>query len=226
MFIDTSRRRSPSTANLATWDRSDATSASVRSFTLTLYFTPAASHMRAARLLPMPKMWVSPMTTCLFIGMLMPAIRAIYFSTRALEKKRGSIFEKRLKINLVASSRASTLTLLVPGIRRTDDVNNAAPPHDFAVLTNLLYRRTNFHFLLPMPRRLAFFIRPSYWCDIMCEDACATKSMTTTTIINNEVPPNWKGMLGFTIRMISGNKHTAMMYRPPHSVSRVKTLSR
>jgi hypothetical protein len=31
--------------------------------------------------------------------MLMPAIRAIYFSTRALEKKRGSIFEKRLKIN-------------------------------------------------------------------------------------------------------------------------------
>jgi hypothetical protein len=55
--------------------------------------------MRAARLLPMPKMWVRPMTTCLFIGMLMPAIRAIYFSTRALEKKRGSIFEKRLEIN-------------------------------------------------------------------------------------------------------------------------------
>src|SRR6202166_2717897 len=105
------------------------------------------------------------------------------------------------------------LPLLMPGIRRADDVNDAAPPHDFAVLTNLLYRRTNFHFLLPMPRRLAFFIRPSYWCDIMCEDACATKSMTPTTIINNDVPPNWNGMAGFTMRMISGSRHTAMMYR-------------
>ena len=47
MFMDTSRRRSPSTANFATWERSEATSASVRSFTLTLYFTPAASQMRA-----------------------------------------------------------------------------------------------------------------------------------------------------------------------------------
>jgi hypothetical protein len=58
--------------------------------------------MRAARLFPMPKMWVKPMTTCLFIGMLMPAIRAIYFSTRAHEKKRGSILEKPLQINLLA----------------------------------------------------------------------------------------------------------------------------
>src|SRR5580700_8326040 len=140
MFIDTSRRRSPSTANLATWERSDATSASVRSFTLTWYFTPAASQMRAARLLPTPKIWVNPMTTCLFIGMLIPAIRAIYFSTTALAKKRASIFEKCLEINSLA------LALLVPGIRRTNDVDNAAAPHDLAVLTNLLNRRTNFHF--------------------------------------------------------------------------------
>src|ERR1700726_29194 len=110
-----------------------------------------------------------------------------------------------------ARPRPLALPLLVPGVRRTDDVNNAAPPHDLAVLTNLLYRRTNFHFLLPMPRRLAFFIRPSYWCDIKCDCVCATKSMTPTTIINSEGPPNWKGTLGFTIRMISGSKHTAMM---------------
>jgi hypothetical protein len=45
------------------------------------------------------------MTTCLFIGMLMPAIRAIYFSTRAHEKKRGSILEKPLKINSLAMVR-------------------------------------------------------------------------------------------------------------------------
>jgi hypothetical protein len=41
----------------------------------------------------------------LFIGMLMPAIRAIYFSTRALEKKRASILEKPLKINSGGSLR-------------------------------------------------------------------------------------------------------------------------
>jgi hypothetical protein len=32
----------------------------------------------------------------------MPAIRAIYFSTRALEKKRASILENSLKINSLA----------------------------------------------------------------------------------------------------------------------------
>src|SRR5271170_3081750 len=211
MFIDTSRRRSPSTANFATCERSEATSASVRSFTLTWSFTPAASQMRRDRLLPIPKMWVKPMTTCLFIGMLMPAIRAIYLSTRAHEKKRGSILEKALKINSEAWLRPLALPLLVPGVRRTNDVDNAAAPHDFAVLTNLLDRRTNFHFLAPMPRRLAFFMRPSYCCDIMCDDAWATKSMTPTTIINSEVPPNWNGMAGFTMRMISGSRHAAMM---------------
>src|SRR5882724_4650263 len=117
--------------------------------------------MRSARLLPMPKMWVRPMTTCLFIGMLMPAIRAIYFSTRAHEKKRASILEKCLEINSLA------LPLLVAGIRRTNDVNAAAPPHDFAVLADLFDGRSNFHSLAPMPRRLSFFIRPSYCCDIM-----------------------------------------------------------
>jgi hypothetical protein len=65
--------------------------------------------------------------------MLMPAIRAIYLSTRALEKKRASILEKPLEINPLA------LPLLVPRIRRTNDVNDAAPPHDFAVLADLFH---------------------------------------------------------------------------------------
>src|SRR4029077_346165 len=107
--------------------------------------------------------------------------------------------------------RASTLALLVPGVRRSNDVNDAAAPHDFAVFANLFDRRTNFHFLLPMPRRLAFFTTPSYWCVIKCDCVCATKSMTPTTIINNQVPPSWKGTLGFTRRITSGSKHTAMM---------------
>jgi hypothetical protein len=61
----------------------------------------------------------------------MPAIRAIYFSTRALEKKRASILENPLNINSLA------LPLLVAGVRRTNDVNDAASPHDFAVLADL-----------------------------------------------------------------------------------------
>ena len=38
----------------------------------------AATQMAFARERPTPKMCVSPMTTCLFIGMLMPAIRAMF----------------------------------------------------------------------------------------------------------------------------------------------------
>src|SRR5271154_2955502 len=109
------------------------------------------------------------------------------------------------------SFASSALALLMARVGRANDVNDAAAPYDFAVLADLLDRRTNFHFLLPMPRRLAFFIRPSYWCDIKCDCVWATKSMTPTTIINSEVPPNWNGTLGFTMRMISGSKHTAMM---------------
>jgi hypothetical protein len=63
----------------------------------------------------------------------MPAIRAIYFSTCALEKKRASILENPLKINSLS------LPLLMAGIGRTNDVNDAAPPHDFAVLADLFH---------------------------------------------------------------------------------------
>ena len=38
----------------------------------------AALQMSFARERPTPKMCVSPMTTCLFIGMLMPAMRAMF----------------------------------------------------------------------------------------------------------------------------------------------------
>ena len=48
------------------------------------------------------------------------------------------------------------------GKSRAMRICDAAAPHDFAVFTDLLDRRTNFHFLLPMPRRLDFFMSPSY----------------------------------------------------------------
>jgi len=60
------------------------------------------------------------MTTCLFIGMLMPAIRAM-FDTYLL-----------------------TLALLVPRVR-ADHVDHATTAHDLAVLADLLDRGTYFH---------------------------------------------------------------------------------
>jgi hypothetical protein len=62
---------------------------------------------------------VSPTHTCLFIGMLMPAMRAMCLT--------------------------STLTLLVTLVR-TNNVDHAAAAHDLAVLADLLDRRTYFHF--------------------------------------------------------------------------------
>src|SRR6186713_938192 len=101
MFIEFSRRRSPSTAALASAERIAFTSTSVRSFTLVVGLMPVDSQIATARERPTPKMWVSPMTTCLFIGMLMPAIRAM-FDTYLL-----------------------TLALLVPRVR-ADHVDHAA----------------------------------------------------------------------------------------------------
>src|SRR5450631_1062538 len=97
------------------------------------------------------------------------ALRAAIQALRAAIQALRANFQRVAATRLIGSLREqkshrhdSALALLMPGVRRTDDVHDAAAPHDFAVLTNLLHRRTNFHFLLPMPRRLAFFIRPSY----------------------------------------------------------------
>jgi hypothetical protein len=98
-------------------------------------------------------------------------------TTIAHAKKRASIDKKGSNIKSEAARRGeagavvgkpdsliatSSLALFMPWIGRANDVDDAATPHDLAVFTNLLHRGTNFHFLLPMPRKLAFFIRPSY----------------------------------------------------------------
>src|SRR5262252_4003005 len=54
MFMDTSRRRSPSTANLLICERMALISASVRSFTLVVGLTPAPSQAAWARERPTP----------------------------------------------------------------------------------------------------------------------------------------------------------------------------
>src|SRR6187549_3575385 len=125
MFIEFSRRRSPSTAVLASAERIAFTSTSVRSFTLVVGAMPVFAQMSFARERPTPKMCVSPMTTCLFIGMFTPAIRAM-FDTYLL-----------------------TLALLVARVR-ANDIDEAATAHDLAVLADFLDRGTNFHLESPL----------------------------------------------------------------------------
>src|SRR5262245_32576545 len=120
MFMEFSRRRSPSTAVLASTERIALTSASVRSFTFVVGAMPVAVQMSLARERPTPKMCVRPMTTCLFIGMLMPAIRAMF------------------------DSYLLTLALLVARVG-ANDIDDAATAHDLAVLADFLDRGTYFH---------------------------------------------------------------------------------
>src|SRR6266850_6974267 len=67
-------------------------------------------------------MCVSPTHTCLFIGMLMPAMRAMVFDS------------------------PSPLALLVARVF-ADNVDHAPAAHDLAVLADPLDRRTYFHFM-------------------------------------------------------------------------------
>src|SRR6476660_335176 len=113
MFMEFSRRRTPSTAALASAERIALTSTSVRSLTLVVGLMPVEVQMSLARERPTPKMCVSPITTCLFIGILTPAIRAMFVSYLL------------------------TLALLVPWIC-TNNVDHATTAHDLAVLADLL----------------------------------------------------------------------------------------
>jgi hypothetical protein len=110
MFIATSRRRSPSTGNFAMTSRRRVISGSVRSLTCVLGSTPAALQVITARFRPMPKMCVSAMPTCLLVGILTPAIRAIVVPL--------------------------TLALLVPRVF-ANHAHDTAPAHDLALPTNL-----------------------------------------------------------------------------------------
>src|SRR5262245_43177213 len=91
------------------------------------------------------------------------------------------------------------LSLFMALVAAADDVDDAAPPYHLAVLADLLHRWPYLHLdaplPLPYPRRFAFFIRPSYWCDIRCACSWAMKSITTTTTMSRLVPPNWNGTL-------------------------------
>src|SRR5262245_9981030 len=94
-------------------------------------------------------MCVSPTHRCLFIGMLMPAMRAMCSKPRrdgrAREKARHSTANGQLfpKLGLT-----SALPLFMAGIG-ADHVHHPAAAHDLAVLADLFDGRTNLHFSNP-----------------------------------------------------------------------------
>src|SRR6478752_1501159 len=122
MFIVVSRRRSPSIVNWAIWSRIFSRSASVRSFTFLEYAIPVSSQILRARVRPMPKIAVRPISACWCGGMLMPAIRAM--------------------------SYLLTLTLLVAGVG-ADDTHDTLAANDLAVAADLLDGSRNSHVLSP-----------------------------------------------------------------------------
>jgi hypothetical protein len=77
MFIDTSRRRSPSTGIRATCSRSLSISVSDKSLIFLEETTPAALQIARARERPMPKIAVNAISVCWLFGMLTPLIRAM-----------------------------------------------------------------------------------------------------------------------------------------------------
>ena len=87
---DCSRRRSPSTSRSSTRSRILRTSSSVRSFTYVSGSTPAwlSTSFEVER--PMPYTYVSPISTLLFRGMLIPEIRAIRWSPPCSRARRGA----------------------------------------------------------------------------------------------------------------------------------------
>src|SRR5262249_24081958 len=104
----------------------------------------------------MPKMCVRPTHTCLFIGMLMPAMRAMVLTVPKSPRLQGAGSRGK---NAVVYWKYSTNHLLKPGLAlsllvarvRANDVDHAPAAHDLAVLADLLDRRTNFHVYPPEP---------------------------------------------------------------------------
>src|SRR5260370_18802819 len=99
-----------------------SSSASVRSLILRVPCTPAAAQIACARARPMPKIAVSAISACCWLGILMPAMRAM-----------GETFNY-IRFNKVLS----TLALLVARIR-ANHPHHALAPHDLALAADLLH---------------------------------------------------------------------------------------
>src|SRR4051812_15687056 len=122
MFIVVSRRRSPSIVNWPMASRTFSSSASERSLIFLEKAMPQASQIWRARVRPMPKMAVRPISACWCGGMLIPAIRAMVFP----------------------KYRRSTLALLVARVG-ADHAHDVLAADDLAVAADLLDGSRNSH---------------------------------------------------------------------------------
>src|SRR5438128_4631572 len=121
-----------------------SSSASVRSLILREACTPAAPQIACARARPMPKIDVSAISACWWLGMLIPAMRAIGGT------RNYSCFNNVL----------STLTLFVARIG-ANHAHHALTPHDLAFAADSFHRSHDFHLVLRISSYFALkVIRP------------------------------------------------------------------
>ena len=137
MFIEISRRKSPSVTPFATSPRNASSSASVRFRTATSGAIPVDLHISNARVRPIPYMCVKATHTCFRSGILTPAIRAISIRSRYSDKDGSA-----------DASRPSALPLLVSCIL-ADDPHRSFAPDYLAVPTQPLHRRPDLHIEFP-----------------------------------------------------------------------------
>src|SRR5210317_67652 len=116
-------------------------------------------------------MYVSEITACLLSGMFTPAIRAIYLSPHVTSRDpdyRTTTAVARpvtegARILLICRQKinASTLTLLVTGITRTNHPHNTVAANHFTVAAYLFNGSSYFHLSLLEPT--AAGRRDRYW---------------------------------------------------------------
>src|SRR5688572_12527441 len=131
--METSRRRSPSTVSFWMLSRMRSSSASLKSLILRVPCTPEAAHIACARARPMPKIAVSAISACWWLGMLMPAMRAI-----------GGTRNYICLVKVL-----STLTLLVARIG-ANHPHHALAPHDLALAADPFDRGHYLHSCSPV----------------------------------------------------------------------------
>src|SRR6266540_2447230 len=160
MLAATSRLRSPSTFMLESMNvRSFATSSSVRSRTRVSRDSPVWSQTVWADERPMPKMYVSEISSRFSRGMSTPAMRAIPIaSVAAAQDTCAAAVRSDAKFVPGASVRPLlSLALLVTRVL-ADDAHRPVPAYHLALLTDLLDRRTDLH---PLPCYLyRYVMRP------------------------------------------------------------------
>src|SRR5579859_336133 len=144
MFISTSRRRSPSTLySRSISSRRRLTSSSVRFFTRVSGLMRVLSRIFLLVVKPMPKMYVSEISTRLSRGMSTPAILAIFSSSVAAHK---FLYRRAFcRSSCRDPSRRLALLLFMFWIFTTDNHDHAIAPDHFAMLAAWFHRCAYFH---------------------------------------------------------------------------------